>query len=450
MHSRKLLSILAAMVLVVAACSSNSGASPSANTASQPPAGSEAPSGSAAAPSAATGEPVNLRFATYVWQPATVAATEEIVDAWNAENPNIQVEIVPIDVNSVHDALVTQFQGGTAADIIHDESADLTGFVKQGYIADMTSLIPEELKADIPEGIWNSVTYDGKISAVPTLLQSYVVFANADHLEDAGIEQPTLEDPWTWDEFREHAKALTTDGRYGVGVGLKSATALMLSTGLNFDGKYFYEEGDNWTLKFDEAEQRVPTTIHAMAYEDKSIEPNSIGLSGSDNLASFLGGNFSMFVGGNFYAQQLTEQAPDDFNWVMLPLLMGDSQTQAANPQTLSVSAQSEHPNEAMQFITYFTGAENLSKFAQGDWLAPASTSGGEALLEETGGEGGWDVVVDSAAKLEEAPFQKLENYPQWKDQIATPAFQQYFAGQIDLETLKTQLVDGWTQVNGG
>lgn len=446
MRSNRLLVLIAALAVVAAACSSG-GATPSAGGASVPPAASG--EASMAAPSAPS-EPVSLTFATYVWQPATVAATEEIVAEWNAANPNIQVEIIPIDVNSVHDALVTQFQGGTAADIIHDESADLAGFVNQGYIADMTSLIPDGVKSDIPQGIWDSVTYDGKVSAVPTLLQSYVVFANADHLEAAGIAQPTLDAPWTWDQFREHAKTLTADGRYGVGVGLKSATALMLSTSLNFGGQYFYQEGDNWVLKFDQAEQEVPTRIHAMAYEDESIEPNSIGLSGSDNLASFLAGNFSMFIGGNFYAQSLTEQAPADFNWVMLPLLQGQEQTQAANPQTLSVSAQSEHPNEAMQFIEYFVNGENMSKFAQGDWLAPSSTSGGEALLTETGGEGGWDVVVSSAAQLKEAPFQKLENYPQWKDQIATPAFQQYFANQIDLAALTTQLVDGWATVNGG
>jgi multiple sugar transport system substrate-binding protein len=445
MRSNKLLSLFAVFALVAAACSSNTGASPTSAESAPPAASGEA----SAAPSVAT-EPVTLTFATYVWQPATIAATDQIVADWNAANPNIQVEIVPIDVNSVHDALVTQFQGGTAADIIHDESADLAGFVQQGYIADMTGLISEELKADIPQGIWDAVTYDGVVSAVPMLLQSYVVFANADHLESAGIALPTLDSPWTWDDFRTHAKALTTDGRYGVGVGLKSATALMLSTSLNYGGQYFYEEGGNWVLKFDEAEQQVPTRIHAMAYEDQSIEPNSIGLSGSDNLASFLAGNFSMFVGGNFYAQQLTEQAPEDFNWVMLPLLKGDTQTQAANPQTMSVSAQSEHPNEAMQFIEYFTTGENTSKFAQGDWLAPTSKSGGEALLAETGGEGGWDVVVSSAEQLTEAPFQKLQNYPQWKDQIATPAFQQYFANQIDLETLKTQLIDGWATVNGG
>src|SRR5207245_2291235 len=34
---------------------------------------------------------VNLTFATYVWQPTTVAATKQIVDSWNASHPGIQV-----------------------------------------------------------------------------------------------------------------------------------------------------------------------------------------------------------------------------------------------------------------------------------------------------------------------------------------------------------------------
>jgi hypothetical protein len=48
------------------------------------------------------------------------------------------------------------------------------------------------------------------------------------------------------------------------------------------------------------------------------------------------------------------------------------------------------------------------------------------------------------------APFLKLEDYPQWRDQIATPGFQQYFANQIDLDTLGQQLEEGWTQIGGG
>ena len=86
---------------------------------------------------------MNLKFATYVWQPTTVAAMKCIVEAWNKSHPGIQVEIVPVDVNSVHDKLLTNFVGGTAADVIHDEAADIAGFTEQGYLANLSPLIPK-------------------------------------------------------------------------------------------------------------------------------------------------------------------------------------------------------------------------------------------------------------------------------------------------------------------
>src|SRR5262245_10669964 len=67
----------------------------------------------------------NLTFATCVWQPTPVAATKQIVDSWNKSHPGIQVQILPVDVNSVHDKLLTTFVGGTAADVVHDEAADI-------------------------------------------------------------------------------------------------------------------------------------------------------------------------------------------------------------------------------------------------------------------------------------------------------------------------------------
>src|SRR5207249_6379816 len=85
-------------------------------------------------------------------QKATVDAHNKIVSDWNAAHPNITVKIVTVDVNSVHDKLLTTFQGGTAADIVHDESADIGGFSGQGFLADLTPLIPGDLKADIPPG----------------------------------------------------------------------------------------------------------------------------------------------------------------------------------------------------------------------------------------------------------------------------------------------------------
>ena len=71
-------------------------------------------------------------------------------------------------------------------------------------------------------------------------------------------------------------------------------------------------------------------------------------------------------------------------------------------------------------------------------------------MLESTGGESGWDVILATGDLLVAALFQSVVDYPQWREQTATPALQQYLADQISLEDLQAQLTSGWEQVAGG
>ncbi len=411
-----------------------------------PATSADAATATTAAPSA---EKVSLKFQSLAFQDTTIAATNEIVAAWNAANPNIQVELLQGSWDNVHDQLVTQFQGGTAPDIIHDESADILGFAEQGFLADLTPLLSDEVKSGVSDDIWSTVTAsDGSIIAAPTLLQSYVVFANTDAFEAAGVDVPTG-DELSWDDFAKLATDLTVGGKYGLGWGLKSPTAAVMSLSLGFDGTFFTTEGDETTIDVGDAELEVPKRIHAMAYDAKALDPVSITQSGSDVLPGFYGSSYAMIVGGSFVSQQITESAPEGFNWTVLPPLAGSAGArQNANPQTLSVAADSDHVEEAAQFINFFVGAENVAKLAQGDWLIPASTDARAAVETATGGENGWAEILVSGDSLGAAPFQKAINYPQWKDQIATPALQQFLADTISLDDLQTQLADGWDQVN--
>src|SRR4051794_1358551 len=105
--------------------------------------------------------PVTVKFQSLAFQDTTVAATKKIVDSWNTANPNIKVELVQGNWDGVHDQLVTQFQGGTAPDIIHDESADIAGFSQQGYLADLSPYLSPEVKSSVPDGVWQTVSADG-------------------------------------------------------------------------------------------------------------------------------------------------------------------------------------------------------------------------------------------------------------------------------------------------
>jgi len=392
---------------------------------------------------------VTLQFQSLSDQPATQAAVAAIVDSWNADNPDVQVEVVQAGWDGIYDKLITQFTGGTAPDIIHFEASSIVSFARDGYLADLTDLVDPELKSDISDGIWDAVTTDGAITAYPSTLQSYMVFANTDLLAAAGVEVPTG-DTMTWDEFRAIAAATTTPEHFGLGWGLASPTATFMSLGLGFGGGFFEGEAEDATIDVGNDEVAVPELIHAMAYDDLSVDPTSLTQSGSEVLASFYGGTVAMTVQGSFQATNIANDAPDGFNWTVLPPLEGSAGAfQSANPQTYSVNVDSAHVDESAAFLNFFMGADNLASIAFADALIPSSSAAQAQVEVLADGATGWDQILASAAGLQAPPFLKVEGYTEWKDTIATPLFQQYLANQISLDDLKAQLASGWDEVTG-
>ncbi|MGM7669101.1 ABC transporter substrate-binding protein [Microbacterium sp. A93] len=395
------------------------------------------------------GDAVTLEFQSLSDQPATQAAVKAIVDEWNADNSDVQVEIIQAGWDGTFDKLITQFTGGTAPDIIHYEASSIVSFAVDGYLADLTDYIDPDLKSDISEGIWESVTQDGEIIAYPSTLQSYMVFANADLLEASGVEIPSG-DTMTWEELQEIAKATTTADVHGLGWGLASPTSTIMSLSLGFDGGFFSGEGADASIEVGDAELAVPELIHEMAYTDKSIQPVSLTQSGSDVLASFYGGTIAMTVQGSFQATNIANDAPDGFNWVALPPLEGSAGAiQAANPQTYSVNIDSEHVEESADFLNFFMSSDNLAEIAYADALIPSSDSARAAVEKLAADNPAWTQVLASGEGLVGPPFLKVEKYTEWKDTIATPAFQQYLADQITSEQLAAQLSDGWADIAG-
>jgi ABC-type glycerol-3-phosphate transport system substrate-binding protein len=384
-----------------------------------------------------------------VWQPTTVKVMNAIVDSWNKSHASIHVSIVPVDVNSVHDKLLTSFVGGTASDIIHDEAADIAGFTQQGYLANMTPLIPKSLKREIPKGVWDTVNFGGKITGVPVMLQTYNVFANMDVLKQAGIKAPTVKNPWTWNQFRAASKKLSTGGNFGVCWGLRSPTATIQTLALNYGGQFMYLDKGKWQFKWGANDQNVVKQMHDMIHVDKSVDPAAVGLSGSAVLPAFFGGKCAMTVQGNYQAQGMIQQSPKGFNWAMFPPLKGKTQDQTANPQTLSISTQSQHKKEAMQFIAYALNAQNMAKLAAGDWLIPASPAAAKIVVKSTKHYGSWKNAVSAVPSFKKANWVTLGAYSRWKAEIATPAFRQYLGNQITMDQLSTTLTNGWNNIRG-
>ncbi|KUO03527.1 ABC transporter substrate-binding protein [Streptomyces caeruleatus] len=416
MRTRVLSTLVAVLALLLAGCSGDDGRS---------------------------GGRVTLRFQSLAWQEESVEANKELVEEWNATHPDVKVEYVQGSWDSVHDQLLTSFEGDEAPDIIHDASDDLADFAYGGYLADLTDLLPRRLKSDIPQHSWDTATFDGRIYGVPFLQEPRVLIANAKWLKEAGVRIPTPERPWSWPEFRKITEGLSGAGKYGVAWPLKEPVSASLNLSLSAGGQLFHRGADGKvTVRFEAADEVMPRTVHDQVNADRSASPTTLGSGGSDTLPGFFGGRYAMVPLGFSYRQQIVQQAPKGFDWQVLPAPAGaDGLTQGVSPQTLSIAEDSPHQREAAEFIDFLLRPENTVRLALGDWMLPTGTQAlQDPALHTT--ENDWATGTALAAHLRSAPAQSVRGYPEWKDKVATPAFQEYYSGAIGLRELRERLED--------
>ncbi|MGW2476273.1 ABC transporter substrate-binding protein [Streptomyces sp. NPDC001665] len=391
---------------------------------------------------------ITLRFQSLAWQKESVDINKQLVKEWNAAHPDIRVEYVQGSWDSVHDQLLTSFEGGEAPDIIHDASDDLADFAYGGYLADLRPLLPKGLTEGIPRNSWETATFDGGVFGVPFLQEPRVLIANTKILKASGVRIPTPEKPWSWTEFRQVTEELTGKGRYGVAWPLKEPVSVTLNLGLSAGGGLFHRGADGKvTVAMGEGDQVVPGTIHDQVNTDHSAARTALGMGGGDTLPGFFGGKYAMVPLGFSYRQQIVEQAPKGFDWTVLPAPAGrDGLAQGVSPQTLSVAEDSPHKKEAVEFIDFLLRPANMVRLAKGDWMLPTGT---EALADPSlhTEDRGWATGAALAGALRSAPAQSVRGYPEWKDKVATPALQEYYSGAIDAAELRKRLVTDGNRV---
>ena len=87
-----------------------------------------------------------------------------------------------------------------------------------------------------------------KITGLPYNFTTTCVFYNADAFEAAGLEAPTADDPWTWDELYANAQTLMDKGgvKYGFAADVSRARydILMYANG----GSLTLADGDTFKV----------------------------------------------------------------------------------------------------------------------------------------------------------------------------------------------------------
>ncbi|MGN6325707.1 ABC transporter substrate-binding protein [Pseudolysinimonas sp.] len=381
-------------------------------------------------------------------QPAAIAQTKKLVADFEKKYPKIKVTLEVAPADSLEQKLQTQYAGGVAPDVVqNDAPGDTLQF--SAYLADLGKLLPKSTVADIPASVRAGLEKDGKLLAVPTEQQSYVVFANKDLLDAAGVQIPTG-DTMTWDQFENIAKKTTTGGVKGLVWGLKSPTSNFASFGLGFGAKFF-TSSDETKAKADigSAELAVPSRVKKMI-DAGYVDQTGVTQSTSDALPTFYGGKAAMTVAGSYQIANIAADAPAGFNWIVLPALEGSKGAQQMSaPITLSITKKSKNQAAAATFVNFYQSASNLAAINIADGEIPATTSALAEASKLTAGKNGWAQVLASGKHLVNPTWNTFTKYETWKSTVATPAYQKYLGGQIDEKGLASALETGWQTVNG-
>jgi ABC-type glycerol-3-phosphate transport system substrate-binding protein len=383
-----------------------------------------------------------LRFVSLAWQEQALVTNRAIVEAWNSAHPEVPVEYVQGTWSSVHDYLITSFETGDVPDVFHYESSVIVDFAMRGFLTDLGPMIEPEMKEDITDVAWASVTRpDGMVSGIPFVMESLIGLYNKDMFEKAGIPPPTFEKPWSWADLRTAAIRLTVDttgdgavDRWGVAIGLRNSGNIVMNLSIGFGGSFFRTEGERYVVRVGPEERKLLSTLHDMLYVDRSTAPSSAGQSGPAMIPGFFQEKYAMLIGiGAWARQQLVANAPAGFRWGVIPPLKAQTQKSGVSTQTLSIPAASHRKAEAMSFIRFMLNSENAARLAQSDWMLPVRKS---CLTrpEFNSAVNGWDVTTASVKFLSTGPWTGAPGYVEWKSRVANPVLQEFFSNRLSLD----------------
>jgi multiple sugar transport system substrate-binding protein len=153
-------------------------------------------------------EPAEISF--MMWgDPEELKVWQQIVDDFQAKNPNIKVNVDVSDWDSYWTKLKTLYAGGNPPDVFAMDAPLYPDWVSRGALLNLQKYIdatPGLLDGLYPNTLEVYKTPDGYYG-LPRDFQTIVLFYNKDMFDAAKIPYPT--DKWTLDDLRKTAKELT-------------------------------------------------------------------------------------------------------------------------------------------------------------------------------------------------------------------------------------------------
>lgn len=328
-------------------------------------------------------------------------------------NPNITIvdNFTPVSTWSEYsNKIVTQVAGGQAPDIINIAIEGARLLVSKNVLIPLDDILsgdPEssELTDDVHPALVAPFNIDGKTWYIPHSWNNMVIYYNTKIFADAGLEPPKAE--WTWTDFLETAKALTTgegDSKvFGFGIPFFNfgLTPWLLTNGT-------YQLNEEWTEsnlddpKVTEAVQFVHDLVH--------VHGVSPAVEGTDTTNLFVSGRLAMSGWGHWPIQNFIANDFKDFDVQYWP--RKETATSVFGVGGWGISKATPHSDLAWQLIKELTSKETIQASADVGVAIPArrSVAESESFLEFPGNaEIFYGSLDDSKPVASPANFNELE-----------------------------------------
>lgn len=302
---------------------------------------------------------------------AEIATYTAMIDQFEAAYPDVEVEYIVVADNEFDTKLQTMIGSGQAPDVFYCSIDKMMKYAATGNLLSLTDYVNNNEIFD-PNNVWDCLNdlyrYDGEnqgggdIYALPKDVSAFPIFYNVDLFKAAGVEAPTAENPWDWNDFVEAAKKLTTgegeDKIYGTGA--YSLESAVWSNGAEWVDPETLTKVEITDPKFTEALQFCAdlSLVHGVA----PSQEESSALSDYDR---FKQGKLAMVGAGTWSLADFQNNC--DFDWDVMPWPVSPNTGNTAiwfGSAGLAVSAATEHAEAACNLAAYLAFNEDTQRTA--------------------------------------------------------------------------------------
>lgn len=316
--------------------------------------------------------------------------TQELLDLYMEENPNVTFETTPAGWEGYFEKLSTQAASGSMPDIVQMDYLYISTYANNNSLADLSEFI-EDGTIDttyVDDATLQSGEINGKMAGIVAGTNALAVTYNPDVLEAAGVEEPT--DDWTWDDYIALNTAVSEH------TGEESAlTATIGPFGdMNFFNYYVRQHGetlfaeDGTSLGFDDDSI---TAAYFQMWADMAAdnvtpdpdEQSQIATLGIESLP-VVTGEAGTTLEWNTYANKVTATNPN----LKLAVMPGADENNALwlKPAMFwSVSETSEVKEECAKFINWMINSEEANDIIMAERGVPISSEIREYLSSKDG-----------------------------------------------------------------